>query len=286
MAKSNQSKRLKTTSELIDDSHIISPNSGVETPLISHADTTAMDSLQLENQASILPPPDIPDEGSTPPLLLLPAPNPYSLKPAAQDTTLLEDIPTNEDSKLPAAILPPSTTVTANQMIPIPPKPRQTAIAILITTNHQFFGFSFANVWNMSGMIGHLGENAQFFGGEHFRYFSNLTSTWIKDSPLGGLNLWFLSINHANDHLAGTFPIHEGTNYSIYMAFAKKIGRTGMNSKKISGKVHYSVRFLNEREETDLAIIIAQKAAERAAIREAALLACAPTNQAIEDLFN
>jgi hypothetical protein len=43
---------------------------------------------------------------------------------------------------------------------------------------------------------------------------------------------------------------------------------------------------LNEREETDLAIIIAQKAAERAAIREAALLACAPTNQAIEDLFN
>ncbi len=135
-------------------------------------------------------------------------------------------------------------------------------------------------------MIGHLGDNAQFFGEEHFRYFSNLTSTWIKDSPLGGLNLWFLSINHANDHLGSTFPTHEGTNYSIYMGFAKKIGRAGMISKKINGHVHYSVRFLKEREETDLAIIIAQKAAERAAIREAALLACAPTNQVIEDLFN
>jgi hypothetical protein len=218
--------------------------------------------------------------------LLLPVPNPYSLKPATQDTTLLEDIPTNEDSKLPAAILPPTTTVTANMMIPIPPKPNQTAIAILITTNKQFFGFSFANVWSMSAMIGHLGDNAQFFGEEHFRYFSNLTSTWIKDSPLGGLNLWFLSINHANDHLGSTFPTHEGTNYSIYMGFAKKIGRAGMISKKINGHVHYSVRFLKEREETDLAIIIAQKAAERAAIREAALLACAPTNQVIEDLFN
>ena len=48
MAKSNQSKRLKTTLELIDDSHIISPNSGVDTSLISHTDTTAMDSLDEE----------------------------------------------------------------------------------------------------------------------------------------------------------------------------------------------------------------------------------------------
>jgi hypothetical protein len=64
MAKSNQSKRLKTTSELIDDSHIISPNSGVDTPLISHTDAT-VESLQLANQASI-PPPDIPDEGAEP----------------------------------------------------------------------------------------------------------------------------------------------------------------------------------------------------------------------------
>ena len=59
-----------------------------------------------------------------------------------------------------------------------------------------------------------------------------------------------------------------------------------MNSKKIKGPVHYSVRFMKEREETELAIIIAQKAAERAAIQKAALLASAPTNQDIEDLFN
>ena len=77
-----------------------------------------------------------------------------------------------------------------------------------------------------------------------------------------------------------------GTNYLVYMAFAKKIGRTGMNAKKISAPVHYSVRVLREREETDLAIIIAQKSAERAAVWQAALQASAPTNQAIEDLFN
>ena len=59
-----------------------------------------------------------------------------------------------------------------------------------------------------------------------------------------------------------------------------------MNSKKINGAFHYSVRFMKEREETELAIIIAQKAAERAAIQKAALLASAPTNQDIEDLFN
>ena len=105
---------------------------------------------------------------------------------------------------LPAAILPP-------QMIPIPPKTNQTAIAILMTINQQFFRFSFAHVWNMSAMIGHLGNNEQFYGGEHFRYFSNLTTTWIKNSPLGGLNLWILSINHANDHLGSTFPTHVGT---------------------------------------------------------------------------
>ena len=43
---------------------------------------------------------------------------------------------------------------------------------------------------------------------------------------------------------------------------------------------------MKEREETELAIIIAQKAAERAAIQKAALLASALTNQDIEDLFN
>jgi hypothetical protein len=43
------------------------------------------------------------------------------------------------------------------------------------------------------------------------------------------------------------------------MAFAKKIGRAGMASKKINGPVHYSVCFLSEREETDLSTIITQK---------------------------
>ena len=209
MARTNQSKRLKTTLELINDSHMILPHLRVETPRISHTDTTA-DSLQLENQDSI--PPNIPNEVHTPTLLLLPAPIPRSLTTdTAKDTTLLDDVPTNKDSKLPAAIVPPSTTVTINRMIPIPPKAKQTAITILMTTNQQLFGFSFANVYNMNAMIGHLGENEQFFGGERFRYFSNLTSTWIKDSPLGGLNLWFLSINHDNDHLGSQFPTsHEG----------------------------------------------------------------------------
>jgi hypothetical protein len=280
MARTNQSKRLKTTSELISDSHMISPHLRVETPRISHTDTT-VDSLQLENQNSI--PPNIPNEVDTPTLLLLPAPIPRSLTTdTAKDTTLLDDVPTNEDSKLPAAIVPP-----INRMIPTPPKGKQTAISILMTTNQQLFGFSFANVYNMNAMIGHLGENEQFFGGERFRYFSNLTSTWIKDSPLGGLNLWFLSINHDNDHLGSTFPTnHVGTNYSVYMAFAKKIGRTGMNAKKVSAPVIYCVRVLKEREETDLASIIAQKAAERAAVRQAALEASAPTNQDLEDMFN
>ena len=283
MTKTNQSKRLKTASELMNDSHMISPYLRVETPRISNTDTTA-DSFQRENQDRIHTPPNIPDEVSSPPQLLLPAPIPRSLATDnAKDTTVLDDVPTYEDSKLPAAIVPPSTTV----MIPIPAKPKQTAIAILMTTNQQLFGFSFANVYNMNAMIGHLGENEQFFGGERFRYFSNLTSTWIKESPLGGLNLWFLSINHDNDHLGSTFPTdHEGTNYSVYMAFAKKIGRTGMNAKKISGPVHYSVRVLKEREETDLASFIAQKAAERAAVRQAALQASAPTDQDFEDLFN
>jgi len=264
MARTNQSKRLKTTSELISDSHMISPHLRVETPRISHTDTTA-DSLQLENQDSI--PPNIPNEVHTPTLLLLPAPIPRSLTTdTTKDTTLLDDVPTNKDSKLPAAIVPPSTTVTTTRMVLFPPKAKQTAITILMTANQQLFGFSFANVYNMNAMIGHLGENEQFFGGERFRYFSNLTSTWIKDSPLGGLNLWFLSINHDNDHLGTTFPTdHEGTNYSVYITFAKKIGRTGMNAKKITGPVHYSVRVLSEREETDLARFIAQKAAERAA---------------------
>ena len=276
MAKSNQSKRHKTL-ELQDDSHILLPNLGFVTPIITNTDATE-ESVQLGNQASIAPP-DIPDEGSTPPLLLLPAPAPCSLTTTTENTTLL-DIPTNDSSTaLPAAILPP-------QMIRIPPKSNQTAIAILMTINQQFFGFSFAHVWNMSAMIGHLGNNEQFYGGERFRYFSNLTSTWITNSPLGGLNLWILSINNANDHLGSTFPTHEGTDYSKYMAFAKKIGRAGMNSKKINGAVHYSVRFMKEREETELAIIIAQKAAERAAIQKAALLASALTNQDIEDLFN
>ena len=120
----------------------------------------------------------------------------------------------------------------------------------------------------MVGLIGHLGENQQDYGGKHFRHFTNLTSTWIKNSPLplGGLDLWFVSINHDNDHLGNTFPTHTGTNNSPYMTFAKKIGRAGMVSKKINGAVHYSVHFLTEREETDLSIIIRQKAAERAAI--------------------
>ena len=138
----------------------------------------------------------------------------------------------------------------------------------------------------MYGMIGNLGENAQNYGGEHFRYFTNLTSTWIKESPLGGLDLWFVSINHDNDHLDNTFPAHTGTNYSVYMTFSKKIGRAGMLSKKINRAVQYSVRFLTEREEKDLSTIITQKAAERAAVPEAALLALAPTNQDMEDLFN
>ena len=118
----------------------------------------------------------------------------------------------------------------------------------------------------MNGMIGHLGDNEQNYGGEQVRYFSNLTCTWMKHSPLGGLNLWFVTINHDNDLLDNIFPTHEGTNYSPYMAFAKKIGRAGMVSNKIKGPVYYSVRFLTEREETDLSIIIRQKAAERDAI--------------------
>ena len=281
----NQSKRPKT-SELLNNSNSISPNLGADTPLISPTDAT-VGSFQLGNQASI-DPPDIPDEGSTPPLPLLPAPAPCSLTTTTEteDTTPLE-IPTNESfTALPAAILPPSSTVPVHQMINSPPKPNQTAIVVLITIKQQFFGFSFAHVWSMSNMIGYLSENAQFYGGEHFRYFSNLTSTWIKQSPLGGLDLWILSVNHDNDNLGSTFPTHVGTNYSIYIAFAKKIGRAGMENKKITGSVHYSIRFLKEREETELARIIAQKAAERTAIREAALLASAPTNQAIEDLFN
>ena len=44
--------------------------------------------------------------------------------------------------------------------------------------------------------------------------------------------------------------------------------------------------YLTDREESDLSTIITLKAAERAAIWEAALLTSAPTNQEIEDLFN
>jgi hypothetical protein len=74
----------------------------------------------------------------------------------------------------------PPSAVLANpvkKMIPTPPKANQTAIAILITINHHFFGFSLANCWSMAGMIGHIGTNEQTCGGEHFRYFTNLTST-------------------------------------------------------------------------------------------------------------
>ncbi len=135
-------------------------------------------------------------------------------------------------------------------------------------------------------MIGHIGSNAQTFGGEHLKHFTNLTSTWITISPLGGLDLWIVSINHDNDHLDTPFPTHTGFNYSVYMAFAKKIGRTGLVSENINGAVHYRVCHLSEREETDLSTIIAQKAAERDAMLKAALLASAPTNQEMEDLLN
>jgi len=135
-------------------------------------------------------------------------------------------------------------------------------------------------------MIGHIGSNMQTYGGEHFRFFTNLRSTWIPNSPLGGLDLWIVSIEHENDHLDTPFPSHTGFNYSIYMTFAKKIGRAGLVSGKINGAVHYSVCHLSEKEETDLATIIAQKAAERNEKVKAAIFESAPTNQEMEDLFN
>ena len=297
MRKSNQSKKKGPPESVnegsppsVDESNTISPNLGVITPLIAYANTTEESNL-LDNQSDT-PPPDIPDKSTPSTGLLRPLVqlgNPYSLKDPSLETEQL-DIPTLKHSTLEipnnSSLLPPSASGTVNRMIPTPPKPNQTAIAILITINQQFFGLSFANVWGLNSLIGHLGENKQFYGGEHFKFFSNLTSTWIRNSPLGGLNLWFVSINHDNDHLEDPFPNHTGFNYSLYMAFAKKIGRAGMVSKKINGAIHYSVRYLTEREESDLSTIITLKAAERAAIREAALLASAPTNQEIEDLFN
>ena len=138
----------------------------------------------------------------------------------------------------------------------------------------------------MVGMIGHLGENQQDYGGEHFKNFSNLTSTWMKNSPLGGLDLWFVTINHDNDLLDNTFPTHTGTNYSPCMTFSKMIWRTGINNNKINGSLHYSTCILTTVEETDLSIIIRKKAAERLVIRQAALVASAPTNEEMENFLN
>jgi RNA 3'-terminal phosphate cyclase len=79
---------------------------------------------------------------------------------------------------------------------------------------------------------------------------------------------------------------HTADQLIIYMAFAKKIGRTGLKSGKINGAVHYRVCHLSEKEETDLSTIIAQKAVERVAKVKAAIFESAPTNQEMEDLFN
>jgi len=269
------------TPQKVNDSNTIPPILGVVTPVIWYEDTT-VESLPVGNQVGILPP-HIPDESSPPPEPLLP------IVPGLHPSDPLKN-PYQNNGTLDTQTLksPPSevSVTPVNKMIPTPLKANQTAIAILITINHHFFGFSLANCWSMAGMIGHIGSNEQTFGGEHFRYFTNLTSTWIQNSPLRGLNLWIVSINHDNDHLDTPFPTHTGFNYSVYMTFAKKIGRTGMVSKKINGAVHYSVCLLLEREETDLSTVIAQKAAERDAMVKAALLASAPTNQEMEDLFN
>ena len=318
MAKTVQSKKKGTPDPVnneedtsqeqrVNDSYTVPPIPEFITPPNRYEGATG-GYLQVGNQANNLPP-SIPDKYSSPPKQLLPLVNGFNFEDPVEDE-VGKETPDTQTQKAPPSHpsdianpykmkgtpdtqtrkSPPSTVLEppVNNMISTPQKAKanQTAIGILMTINHELFGFSFANCFRMAGMIGHIGSNMQTYGGEHFRFFTNLRSTWIPNSPLGGLDLWIVSIDHANDHLDTPFPIHKGFNYSIYMAFAKKIGRAGLVSGKIYGAVHYSVCHLSEREETDLATIIAQKAAERNEKVKAAIFESAPTNQEMEDLFN
>jgi len=246
MAKTIQSKK-KGTPEPVNNEedtpqgNTIPPIVGFVTPLIRYEGTTG-ESLPLGNQADNLPP-SIPNKYSSPPKPLLPLAQGFHLEDPVEDKVgnqagiLLTQIPYESSPTLKpplplATVLHPSDPANpykkketpdiqtkkspplavlatpVKKMIATPPKANQTAIAILMTINHTFFGFSIANCWRMSGMIGHIGSNARNFGGETFKYFTNLTSTWIPNSPLGGLDLWIVSINHDNDHLDSPFPTH------------------------------------------------------------------------------